>query len=131
MTRVYSIDTTNAKMMADVDKYIREHGEPKADLSSCLDQVAVAYEGDEVVGLFFSRPMLFLHDFMITPRANRRAIAEALFNYVLGAAAAGGHTEGFGIIDSSNIPMIRFMQDAGAQFVSSPNKDVVYIIQGR
>lgn len=69
-----------------------------------------------VVGALVWRPTGFIHELVISDTVTRRLGATALMNYALGDVSGKEHriAQAIFLVDSTNLPMLRFVRDAGA-----------------
>ena len=126
---VGDIELDGPQLYNDVMQFIAAHSPHTAvDFNRHKEQMCVVLgEDDEVHGVFASRPMVLVHEFLIDPGANSRLVAECMFNYAMGAAAVGGHTQGLIAIDKTNLPMLRFIRSKKPK-VYSEGEDVIFLL---
>lgn len=129
MIKIVSFDPSDMELRKKVDKFVAATGGDQGIVVG-LDRIVVGIDGDEVVGLFCSRQVEFCHEFRIADKANKRFVAEGLWNYGMGAAAAAGLNNGLSLVKKDNEAHIKFLHAAGAE-VEAIDDSVMFIFKVR
>lgn len=132
---MYRIQTLTAdadeKLLAKVRGFLDRTGGLR-HIDTKVDVITIALDAnDDVVGFFAGRPMPLIHEFRMSDDCMKRSVAEALYNYSMGAAFAAGHREALIAVDKSNVAMLKFVGQTKDAVEYSCGEDMVYILKMR